>query len=78
MGREVVHFTYDTNFVVVTAIQILCEKDLYDHKDPIDIDALYKMHKDMYPKADFIICEETVRITVDCQGHAIETHFMEV
>lgn len=33
MGREVVHFTYDTNFVVVTAIQILCEKDLYDHKD---------------------------------------------
>ena len=34
MGREVVHFTYDTNFVVVTAIQILCEKDLYDHKDP--------------------------------------------
>ena len=31
MEREVVHFTYDINFVVVTAIQILCEKDLYDH-----------------------------------------------
>ena len=50
----------------------------YYRKDPLDIDALYKMHKDMYPKADFIICEETVKITVDCQGHAIETHFMEV